>query len=208
MHCCPTSTGTSLLVYLVHYDLTLRFRDMDFEERPIHVGGHHIARAADITLVTADDFQFDLDDPGYGFDLGPSDGIGSQDYDPLGIDFGEGPVSVHDNESQMEEDSMSVEFGRDAAPARRPRESLASHLLGRPGGDADLDILSVRSREASMQPFRDDMDFGFGPDMGDIDIGISFEPMDDQAPTPRTPRLTPSRACKFSLVILPPEFLR
>lgn len=168
--------------------------DMDFEERPIHVGGHHIARAADITLVTADDFQFDLDDPGYGFDLGPSDGIGSQDYDPLGIDFGEGPVSVHDNESQMEEDSMSVEFGRDAAPARRPRESLASHLLGRPGGDADLDILSVRSREASMQPFRDDMDFGFGPDMGDIDIGISFEPMDDQAPTPRTPRLTPSRA--------------
>ena len=40
------------------------------------------------------DFQFDFDDAEYGFDLGPSDGIGSQDYDiDLNLDFGDGPAA-------------------------------------------------------------------------------------------------------------------
>ncbi|CCM05073.1 uncharacterized protein FIBRA_07279 [Fibroporia radiculosa] len=181
--------------------------DMDFEERPVRPGGQHIARAADITLATANDYQFDFDDPGYGFDLGPSDGIGSQDYAPLGIDFGEGPVSVHEEESRVEDDTMSIEVGRDAAAPRSIRESLGSHLLGRPGGDLDVDLLSVRSRsrEASEHPFGGDVDMNFGMDFGpdaggeEVDLGISFELGDlgnlgEQALTPQTPRLTPSRA--------------
>ena len=45
---------------------------------------------ADITLATADDIQFGLDDPNIGFDLG-GDGIGSQDFEfDLGINFGDG----------------------------------------------------------------------------------------------------------------------
>ncbi|KZT10731.1 uncharacterized protein LAESUDRAFT_741159 [Laetiporus sulphureus 93-53] len=170
--------------------------DMDFDDRPVQPGGQHIAKAADITLATADDFKFGLDDPGYGFDLGPSDGIGSNDYEPLGIDFGEGPLSEHQGESHFGDDSMSIEVGRDAVAPRAPRDSLDSHLLGKPGADTDLDLMSVRSREASEHPFGGDMDLDFGPDAGgmDIDLGLSFEPFNEQAATPRTPRLTPSRA--------------
>ena len=47
--------------------------DMDFDDQIVQPGGQHIAKAADITLATAEDYQFDFDDPGYGFDLGPSD---------------------------------------------------------------------------------------------------------------------------------------
>jgi cohesin complex subunit SCC1 len=47
-----------------------------------------MARQADITLTTADDLQCGVDDGGYGFDMGPSDGIGSQDYESRSwIDF-------------------------------------------------------------------------------------------------------------------------
>lgn len=182
---------------------------MDFEERPIQPGGQHIARTADITLAAADDFQFDLDDPGYGFDLGPADGIGSQDYDlDLGLDFGDGPVSVHehDRSSQIEDDSMSVGVGRDAALSRALRESLGSHLLGPQGGDADFDLMSNRSREPSEHPFGADMnmDLDFGPDIGgmDLDLGLDFgdKPLSEHAPTPR---LTPSRACVSFVVLLP-----
>lgn len=178
---------------------------MDFEERPLQPGGQHIARMADITLATADDFQFDLDDPGYGFDLGPSDGIGSQDYElDLGLDFGDGPVSVHDNVSRVEDDSMSVEVGRDAALPRGARESLDSHLLGRQGIDLDLDLLSNKSREPSEHPFGADMDLDFGPDIGgmDLDLGLDFgdKPLSEHAPTPR---LTPSRACESSDHVVP-----
>ncbi|KAH9948687.1 Rec8 like protein-domain-containing protein [Amylocystis lapponica] len=173
--------------------------DADFEDRPVQPGGQHIARTADITLATADDFQFDLDDPGYGFDLGPADGIGSQDYEQLdlGLDFGDGPVSVHGSESHAEEDDdMSVGVARDAAPRRAFRESMGSHLLGR-GADADLDLMSNRSREPSEHPFGADinMDLDFGPDIGgmDLDLGLDFgdKPLSEHAPTPR---LTPSRA--------------
>ena len=63
-------------------------RDIDFEDREVQPRGHHMARQADITLTTADDLQYGVDDGGYGFDIGPSDGIGSQDYkvDPLLFD--------------------------------------------------------------------------------------------------------------------------
>ncbi|KAL6305234.1 Rec8 like protein-domain-containing protein [Sparassis latifolia] len=168
--------------------------NMDYEDRPVQPGGQHIARVADITLATADDFQFDFDEPGYGFDLGPSDGIGSQDFEvDLGLDFGDGPVSVQG--TRAEDDSMSVEVGRDAAPPRAMRESLDSHLLGRRGVDEDVDMLSNKSREPSAHPFDADMNLDFGPDIGgmDLDLGINFG---DNVPSEHapTPRLTPSRA--------------
>lgn len=182
----------------------MSYRDLDFEDRPVHPQGQHVARMADITLATADDFQFDLDDPGYGFDLGPADGIGSQDFD-LGLDFGDGPANAND-------DNMSVEMGRDAAA---PRHSLDSHLIGRPGDD-DFDMISNRSRDPSEHPYGADVDMdpGFGPapmDM-DIDLGLSFG--DEPLPGDKTPGQTrsPSRGSeflrKFLICISPDGFLR
>ncbi|KAI0769746.1 Rec8 like protein-domain-containing protein [Trametes elegans] len=167
----------------------------DFESRDVQPGGQHIARAADITLGTAD-LQFDLEDPGYGFDLGPSDGIGSQDYDfDLNLDFGDGPAAADHATPRSVDDEMSVEVGRDAAAPRAFRESLDSHMIGAHGAEGDFDLLSVRSRAQSENPFAADVDMGFGPDVGgmDVDLGISFgdEPISEHAPTPR---LTPSRA--------------
>ncbi|KAL4249516.1 rad21 family protein [Abortiporus biennis] len=182
--------------------------DIDFEARPMQPGGQHIARQADITLANADEFQFDFDEHG-GFDtLGPSDGIGSQDFEiDLGIDV-DAPVEAAEEGSRHEEDdSMSIGVGRDAAPMRGARESIGSHLLG--PGEHDMDIFSVRSREASEQPFHDDnLDFG---DMMDIDLNLDKAIEEEMQPAPaaeqveppeigpmsdreKTPVLTPSRA--------------
>lgn len=149
-------------------------RDMDFEPR-VAASGQHIARSADITLATADEFQFDFDAPDYGFDLGPSDGIGSQDFEELdlGLDFGDGPAASAPeqvraiSEDADADDTMEVEVGRDAHFVRPIRESLGSHLLGERRDD--LELLSHRSREGS---HLDD----FGPDIGDmeIDLGLDF----------------------------------
>lgn len=132
-----------------------------------------MARAADITLATADDMQLDLD--GLDFGLEGIEGIGSHDYEmmDLGLTF-DAPAEDADV-SKPEDESMSVEVGRDAADARSARESLGSHLLGKDG--QELDILSVRSRDASEHPFRDDMDLDFGGDLGgvDLDLGITFD---------------------------------
>ncbi|KAI0085154.1 Rec8 like protein-domain-containing protein [Irpex rosettiformis] len=189
--------------------------DINYDERPIQSGGQHIARTADITLAAAEDFQYDL-----GFDdLAPPD-IGSNDFEELdlGLDFGDGPVSVRGGSvvpRSEAEDSMEVEVGRDAARTRPPRESLASQLLGRHDMDADLDLLSYRSREESEHPFAGDMSVDLHPELGELDLGLDFgdgertpsEPgMDlDQVPTPRMtpPELTPSRA--LSPLTEPPQ---
>lgn len=181
-------------------------RDVEFEERPFQPGRQHIARAADITLATVDDFQFGLDDPGYGFDIGPSDGIGSQDFDlDLDWDLGGGQAAAAEGESHIEDDSLSMEVGRDAPPPRSARESMDSHLLGRHREDFDLDLMSNRSRAISENPFAADMDFDFGPDVGGLDLGLDLdldEPLDlgktlsEHAPTPR---LSPSRECEYTV---------
>lgn len=90
---------------------------------------------------------------------------------------------------------MDIEFGRDAAPMRPPRESLDSHLMG-PRRPEDLDFLSHRSREPSEHPFGDDLDFGpaIGDEM-DLDLGLDFGDR-QQSEAPKTPQLTPSRQCK------------
>jgi cohesin complex subunit SCC1 len=157
-----------------------------------------MARQADITLTTADDLQYGVDDNGYGFDLGPSDGIGSQDYEvDLGLTFGDEPTTPRD---RSEVDNMSVEVGRDAAPPRAPRESLDSHLF-KQGGD-ELDMLSHLSRAPSEHPFGDDMDFGFGPEAGlniDLDLDFGDRPVSEGGKTPEQTR-SPSRACGYHSV--------
>ncbi|KAH9979069.1 Rec8 like protein-domain-containing protein [Lactifluus volemus] len=157
------------------------------------VARHHMARQADITLATADDdLQYGVDDGGYGFDLGPSDGIGSQDYEvDLGLTFGDEPATPHE---RSEGDNMSVEVGRDAPPPRAARESLDSHILGK--GLDELDLLSHHSRAPSEHPFGNDMDFGFGPEEGlniDLDLDFGDRPISEGGKTPEQTR-SPSRA--------------
>ncbi len=168
------------------------YREADYDLPDVQPGGQHIARKADITLQTADDYQFAFDNE---FEtLGPSDGIGSQDFElDLGIDFGDGPA-LPSEPAQEEDESMEVEFGRDAAPPRLPRESLASQYMGGRGEEMDIDIFSQRSRGPSEHPFDADMNLDFRPD---DDLGLSFDdkPLSEHEPTPR---LTPSRACKWS----------
>ena len=159
-----------------------------------------MARAADITLATADDMLLDFDDLGDGFDVGTGEAI------DLGISFD--AVGEEAEQSKPEDESMSVEVGRDVSVARSARESLGSHLLGKNG--LEVDALSVRSREGSEHPFRNDMDIDFGGDFGgmDLDLGITF---DDTALDTTLPEViqeagkaefvrSPSRACALETI--------
>jgi cohesin complex subunit SCC1 len=126
------------------------------------------------------------------FALGPSDGIGSQDFLDLGLNFGDA------------DETMSVEVGRDAGPPRAARESLDSHFLGR--AHDDFELLSNKSRENSEHP---NVDMGFGPDLEDmeIDLGLDFGPVPgDREKTPgqttRACMLTCSKFSDLSDVIL------
>ena len=199
---CRTLIGEYFAIYVYQYQSYSTRDTADFESRNVQPGGQHIARAADITLNA--DMDFGFDDQSYGFDLGPSDGIGSQDFDlDLNLDFGDVPEAAARTPSQMDDDGMSIEYVRDAAPPRAYAESIASQVMGAAGADADLDLLSVRSRAQSENPFAvAEMDIGFGPDEGgmDVDLGISFgdEPLSEHAPTPH---LTPSRACEYFALI-------
>lgn len=141
-----------------------------------------MARTADITLTNADDLRFDLDDPGYGFDLGPLDGIGSQDFGDLGISFGDNA------------EPPSVEVGRDAEMSRM---SIDSNLLG------DREASIARSR-MSEDPFAADPVFDFGGEAGgmDLDLGLDFNGGD--AGRPKSSRGCMSfRSCQFSKDLIP-----
>ncbi|KAK0241868.1 Rec8 like protein-domain-containing protein [Armillaria nabsnona] len=171
--------------------------DMDFEDRPLPQQGHqHQARVDDITLRNTEDFgQFDYNDP---LDLGPSDGIGSQDFDiDLGLDWGDGAV----NNDSMDVDALSVDgsvgVGRDAAPGR-DSIGIDAHLLG---GDVDMDmdidlLRRSKSREASEHPFDADMNIDV-PDFGDVDLGdlgIGFDlPNDLPSDLPQDGEKTPGQ---------------
>jgi cohesin complex subunit SCC1 len=123
--------------------------------------------------------------------LGPSDGIGSEDYE-LGLTFGDEATTPRE---RSEADDLSVEVGRDAAPPRAPRESLDSHLLGQ--GVEELELLSRHSRAPSEHPFADDMGFGFGPEEGlniDLDLDMDDHPVSEGGKTPGQTR-SPSRFC-------------
>jgi cohesin complex subunit SCC1 len=163
-----------------------RVREVAFEDRPmVELHNQHIARAADITLSNAEELAYDFLEPDYGLDLGPEDGIGSQDFDlDLGISFGDG-----------DDVNVSVEQGRDAVASQF---SLDSNVLGKHTLDKDLDLLSNASRQMSEHPFAPDVDMFGGDFGGDIDLGITFG--DDPPKTPVQAR-SPSRACELPLLL-------
>lgn len=123
--------------------------------------------------------------------MGPSDGIGSEDYE-LGLTFGDEATTPR---VPSEADDLSVEVGRDAAPPRAARESLDLHLLGQ--GVEELELLSHHSRAPSENPFADDLGFGFGPEDGlniDLDLDMDDHPLSEGGKTPEQTR-SPSRFC-------------
>ncbi|KAF8967815.1 Rec8 like protein-domain-containing protein [Flammula alnicola] len=181
--------------------------DMDFEDRPLQRQGHHQAHVDDITLRTADDFhQFGDNDP---FDIGPSDGIGSQDFNDLDL-------GIHwDDEQNEKSEAMSVDgsvgVGRDA---QIHGDSFDSDLMRGHGLGVDLDVLSHRSksRDVSEQPFGTAMDIDVFPDvdLGDLGIGFDDLPPDVGDVNGRTPSQTRSLSRASSplteLPVTPPPF--
>lgn len=159
---------------------------MDFEERPVREHGHHQAHIEDITLPSANNFDhFGAMDP---FDIGPTDGIGSQDFADLdlGINWGAEPVQ---NSDAMSVDG-SVGVGRDAGSVHESFD--LPHLNGIKGDKSDLHSIRSFSRDPSEQPLLPAMDMDFpdfgGMDLGDLGIGFD-KPVDE-------PRPSSSRACE------------
>ena len=170
---------------------------MDFEDRPLQRQGHHQAHVDDITLRTADDFHpFDVDNP---FDVGPSDGIGSGDFNELdiGIDWGGDEAIEIDANDKLDMISLdeSVGVGRDTV---QHRDSLGQELLAMHDMLMDPDILShaSKSKEISEQPFDTAMDMDV-----DMNLGIGFDniPPDVMENTPGQTRSS-SRACESLFV--------
>ncbi|KAJ8077165.1 sister chromatid cohesion protein 1 [Marasmius tenuissimus] len=152
-------------------DLDLYIPDInwqqEFEERQLNSVGQHQARIDDITLPATDNFEplgFDMN-----FDIGPSDGIGSQDFEiDLGLDFGDAP-NPQAEEEEEHLDSMSVDgsigVGRDA---NLLRDSIGAQF---DEGGMDLDLFSNRSKS------REPSEHGFGADMN-VDVDIPLEGVD------------------------------
>ncbi|KIK67116.1 hypothetical protein GYMLUDRAFT_37150 [Collybiopsis luxurians FD-317 M1] len=164
----------------------------DFEDRPAPAHGQHQAHINDITLPPTDTFE-PLDFDNNNFDLGPSDGIGSQDFFDLGVDFGDAPLLSEKSEDESMSVDGSVGVGRDAASHR---DSIADQFMD---VDGKFDTFSQRSRtrELSEHPFGADMNIDM-PEFGDVDlgdIGIGFDPVpvDVVEKTPAQSR-SPSRA--------------
>lgn len=165
---------------------------MDFEDRPLQRQGHHQAHVDDITLRTADDFHpFDVNNP---FDVGPSDGIESGDFNELdiGIDWGGGDANGIDTNDKSDMLSLdeSVGVGRDAG---QHRDSLGPELLKHDMLiDSDLLSHASKSRANSEQPFEMAMDMDV-----DMNLGIGFDdiPLDIMENTPGQTRSS-SRACE------------
>ncbi|KAF9263415.1 hypothetical protein L218DRAFT_928040 [Marasmius fiardii PR-910] len=140
----------------------------EFEERQLNTVGHHQAHIDDITLPPTDTFDplgFDVN-----YDIGPSDGIGSQDFEiDLGLDFGDGP----NQQEEENQDSMSVDgsvgVGRDADPFR---DSIGAQFMEE-GGGIELDLVSNRSKS------RGPSEHGFGGDINiDMDIDMPLDGLD------------------------------
>ncbi|KAF8650449.1 hypothetical protein AX16_005251 [Volvariella volvacea WC 439] len=169
--------------------------DVDFEDRPLQPQGyHHQAHVEDITLRTADDFErFDINDP---FDIGPSDGIGSQDFHDvdLGLNWGDDAPrrSSEVPEAQEDDENMSLDgsvgVGRDAG---LHRESIASHMIRR-DSEMDIDLLSDKTPLRELSEHRDpDMDFE-GMDLGELGIGFDA-PLDIPSMPPLEGEQTPGQ---------------
>jgi cohesin complex subunit SCC1 len=165
IYSCPTSIGKARRDNCTSF-LTSLNREDRFEDRPLPPQGHHQAHVDDITLRTAaDTFQnFDLNDP---FDIGPVDGIGSQDFLDLGLDpWGDGEKPSENDENDNMSVDGSVGVGRDLPVVE---ESLDAQFM-RNNGDMDMDIFSnhSKSRGGSEHPFNGDMNI----DIPDFELPI------------------------------------
>ncbi|KAG7098857.1 hypothetical protein E1B28_000760 [Marasmius oreades] len=165
----------------------------DFEERQLTTVGQHQAHIDDITLPPTDTFEplgFDVN-----YDIGPSDGIGSQDFEiDLGLDFGDGP----NQQGEENQDSMSVDgsvgVGRDADPFRN---SIGAEFMEEAGG-MGLDWLSNRSksRGPSEHEFGADMEVDMpldGLDLGDFGVGFDEVPVEGLLALPADGEKTPGQ---------------
>ncbi|KAH7339810.1 Rec8 like protein-domain-containing protein [Rhizoctonia solani] len=169
--------------------------DLDFVVTQVAGTTQNIARLGDITLANTGDITLAMDDTGYGFDLGPLDGIGSQDIDfDLGLDLDE-ERAPSAREGDGDETMMSLEAPRNRPAPRPARESLASDFQRR--GDEDLDRLSQRSRSQTHE-LTPEPEFGPGFDVtgmdtvmggfdGGIDLGIELDEPSALDVTPATP---------------------
>ena len=174
-------------------------RGVDFQDQVHQPHDHHVARHADITLASAQDLEFDLaSDAGFEHsNVGPSDGLGSQDFLELDVDLpGDDNASARASSiHERSEDSMSIGVGRDAPARRTARQSMASNVLG--GDDVEM---SGYSRAASVEDFGDDNLVQF--DFGDIEMDFGqpeLPPVDEQPPVAdvaQTPEQTHSRSSK------------
>ncbi|TFK95498.1 Rec8 like protein-domain-containing protein [Pterulicium gracile] len=163
--------------------------DLDILDRPPPKKAQHLANKADITLPSHLDLDLNLQDPS-DFDLGPSDGIGSQNFE-LDFDLGSGwgdedaQGSEDGLSSRRDDDDVSVEMGLDA-PA--PRHSLEPNIFGQGGMDLDLLSTASKSRAGSEHPFNADAmdidDFGMGGGLDLTEMGIGFEDIPDMPQTP------------------------
>jgi cohesin complex subunit SCC1 len=169
------------------------YRDMDFDDRPLQPQGHHQAHVDDITLRTADDFQLGGVEDAFG--IGPSDGIGSQDFNDLdlGIDWDGESRNVPNDRSDLMSVDGSIGVGRDAHIGRDSLEP--GHIFGN-GYGPDFDAFSQgdKSRADSEVPF--DMDIDPVVDLTELGVGFdNIPPPDEDVPTlDAIPAL--SRGCK------------
>ncbi|KAJ7680265.1 Rec8 like protein-domain-containing protein [Mycena polygramma] len=186
-----TLQGTTLDIDLLLPDLDW---NANYEDRPMPPQGHHQAHVDDITLRTAaDTFQnFDINDP---FDIGPSDGIGSQDFLDLGLDWGDEKPSENDENDNMSVDG-SVGVGRDLPVVE---EALDAQFM-RNNGDMDIDLLSSHSRGGSEHPFNGDMNI----DMPDFDLPIDFGDTNGREKTPGQSRSSRASSPLSDAPLTPP----
>lgn len=155
--------------------------------------GHHQAHVDDITLRTAGDTfeNFDLNDP---FDIGPLDGIGSQDWD-LGLDLdGEKPSENDENENMSVDGSVGV--GRDLPVVD---ESFDAQFM-RNNGEMDIDVFSThsKSREGSEHPFNPDMDI----DIPEFELPIDFDGREKTPGQTRSSRACTQPVCESFIILI------
>jgi cohesin complex subunit SCC1 len=182
--------------FITTYNAYLNIREYGAARQ---TGGRHLAREADINLPAHDDFVMTLDSgDGFGLDID----VGG-DFGDLNITFGgDEPETARGMDLDMNEDSLAVELGRDAMDHRSAQESIVSVLRG----DADLDRLSVHSKEPPESRFDGldmNLDFGeaamdLGLDFGGGDFGGDFGLASEPEKTPGA-----SRACMYLDVALP-----
>lgn len=150
--------------------------------------GQHMARMADITLNGGNDFAFQMDDP-YADPFVFEEGLDSQIID-LNLDG----MDV-DQEANKEDDSMSVEVGRDAGNVSNSIErSYGDAGAGEPGGWGDNNI---GNDLGDFNNFEFDV-----PEGGLFDLDAPVEQVPDLVGGAAPQEKAQSPACKYFMLLL------